>query len=93
MKIQRRMVLILTTVCALMTIGSLALNYGLPLYIKKVGGFSWKDASTIGVIGKADGPTSILLSNSKYSLITAIVSLLLTLTGVSYLIFKKRKDM
>lgn len=75
-----------------MTIGSLAFNYGLPLYIKRLGGFSWKDASAIGVIGSADGPTSILLSNTKYSLITTLGSLLLTLVGLAYLIFKKRND-
>ncbi|MDF2844495.1 MAG: hypothetical protein K0R00_2921 [Herbinix sp.] len=92
MKIQRRVVLILTIIFALMTISSLAFNYGLPLYIKKMGGFSWKDASAIGVIGSADGPTSILLSNSKYSLITTLGSLLMTLAGLTYLIFKKRKD-
>ncbi len=92
MKIQRRIVSILTIIFALMTIGSLVFNYGLPLYIKKLGGFSWKDASAIGVIGRADGPTSILLSNSKYSLITTLGSLLLTLAGLSYLIFKKRKE-
>lgn len=75
-----------------MTIGSLAFNYGLPLYIKRLGGFSWKDASAIGVIGSADGPTSILLSNTKYSLITTLGSLLLTLVGLAYLIFKRRND-
>ncbi len=75
-----------------MTIGSLAFNYGLPLYIKNLNGVAWKDASAIGVIGRADGPTSILLSDAKYSLITTLSFLLLTLAGFSYLIFKKRKD-
>jgi len=54
---------------------------------------SIKDASSIGIIGGADGPTSIILSSSNHStLFMTIISGILAVIGIIYLIRTKKSS-
>ncbi|HHV11172.1 MAG TPA: hypothetical protein GXX75_12935 [Clostridiales bacterium] len=46
--------------------------------------------TALGIIGSADGPTSILLTQSSTPPILAITSILLTILGTTYLIKTKK---
>lgn len=52
----------------------------------------FKDASTIGIIGGADGPTAIYLSNSKSFPLISVIFMSLTIIGIMYLLFTKKKS-
>lgn len=46
----------------------------------------------VGIIGSADGPTSILLSNTQPSIIVLILSVLITIISIIYIIKTKSKS-
>ena len=66
-------------------------NYLLPLYLSYKFNMDLRGASSIGIIGGADGPTSIYVSSSLFPNITAIFALLAA-AGIIYLFFDKRKN-
>ncbi|MDF2545095.1 MAG: gcdB1 [Herbinix sp.] len=51
----------------------------------------FSDASSIGIIGGADGPTTIYVANSKAPGFTALFALL-SIVGIIYIIRTKRKN-
>jgi Na+-transporting methylmalonyl-CoA/oxaloacetate decarboxylase beta subunit len=50
-----------------------------------------KGAKTIGIIGGADGPTTIFVENVQFSSLFTVVSTTLTIIGIAYLMITKRK--
>lgn len=89
-KLINKAITILTVICIMVTINNLAFNFLLPIYLSYKFQTDLKGASSIGVIGGADGPTSIYLSSQQSpGTITAIFALL-SIVGIIYLIFVKR---
>lgn len=90
-KLSAKIVIIFTAICALVAFISALFSFLLPLYLTYKFNIDTRDASSIGSIGGADGPTAIFLSGQSSSrLFTAIFSLL-TILGIIYLIFTKHK--
>lgn len=82
----------LTILCVIMTIASLSIDFLLPFYLKgKLRTDAIVPGDTIGVIGSADGPTSILLTNTNSYYFTMIFALL-SVIGILSLIITKRKS-
>ncbi len=87
----KKVTIALTVICIIATVINVSFMYLLPKYIiNKIDRAS--DISSIAIIGAADGPTSILVgSSSSFYLITTILALL-SITGIVFLIFIKRKN-
>jgi Na+-transporting methylmalonyl-CoA/oxaloacetate decarboxylase beta subunit len=86
---------ILTAISGIVILCSLVIRYLVPLYLEHKFNVSTKDASAIGIIGSADGPTSIyVVDTSEQKLIP--VFLLLFIMGVTYFVYRrlrrKKKD-
>jgi Na+-transporting methylmalonyl-CoA/oxaloacetate decarboxylase beta subunit len=47
-------------------------------------------ASSIGIIGSADGPTAIFISSSRYTNAITIIFGLLSVVGIIYLLITKK---
>ncbi len=86
------LVIIITAICAGVLQLAIAFKAALPLILLRLGA-SAPDASAVGIIGSADGPTSIFVSSAgaiSYSAFTVIMALLAA-AGTAYLIFNGRK--
>jgi Na+-transporting methylmalonyl-CoA/oxaloacetate decarboxylase beta subunit len=91
MKVKRIVVMILTIMCILVTVLNVAFKYLLLLFLPFKFDLDLRDAASVGIIGSADGPTSILVENSTASIIITIISALLSISGIIYLIRTRRK--
>lgn len=94
MKAKRKIIRIGTIITGIASVLSIIAPFAVITYINykcntdmKI---STKDAASIGIIGSADGPTSILVSSLKPSVIP-IILILLTIIGVIYLTKTKSK--
>lgn len=47
-------------------------------------------AASIGIIGGADGPTTIFVSGNHFIIGTTIIFLVISIIGISYLLFTKK---
>jgi Na+-transporting methylmalonyl-CoA/oxaloacetate decarboxylase beta subunit len=86
------LVIIITAICAGALQIAIALKAALPLILLRLGA-SARGMNAVGIIGGADGPTSIYLSGAgavSYSAFTAIMALLAA-AGTAYLIVNGRK--
>jgi Na+-transporting methylmalonyl-CoA/oxaloacetate decarboxylase beta subunit len=77
-----RVVTILTVITAVTTIISAAYEYLLPVFLSLVLHFDAREASSIGIIGGADGPTAIYLTGQPPARVITAVFALLTATGI-----------
>jgi len=84
-----KMITIFTVICALVAFISLFFNSLLPLYLSYKFNIDTKDAGSIGIIGGADGPTTIYLSGQISSYWFTVVFATLAILGIIYLIFAK----
>ena len=89
----RKLITLLTFITSAITLACIAFNFALPLYISKK--LNIHEASSIGIIGGADGPTSIYISNNSSSspllpYQNTLVFGILSIIGISYLL-KTRK--
>lgn len=92
-KLLKRLITIFTILCLIATIANMSFRYFYPLYLSYKFNLDIKGASSIGIIGSADGPTSILISNAISLNYTAIFAFL-SIIGMTYLIIaKKKKDL
>lgn len=88
---RNKWILGLTILSVIVTITSLSIDFLLPVYLNgKFQTGAIMPGDTIGVIGSADGPTSILLTNTNSYYFTIIFALL-SVIGILSLIFTKRK--
>jgi len=89
----KKLVFIFTVICGALALINTAYCYLLPMYLSYKFNTDLKSASSIGIIGGADGPTSIFVASSQSPKlnITAIFALL-TVVGIIYLINAKRKN-
>ena len=90
-KLFNKFVFVFTVICVTAVVMSASYNYLLPLYLSYKFNEDFRGASSIGIIGGADGPTSIYLSSFLPSNITAIFALFATV-GIIYLVIAKRKN-
>lgn len=94
MKAKRKVILIGTIITGIASLLSIIVPFAAVAYIN----YKWKidmkaslnDAAAIGIIGRADGPTSILLSSLNPSIIP-LIFILLTAIGIIYLTKTKSK--
>jgi len=81
---------ILTIISVIVTLINLAYDFLLPLYLSYKLQTDLREASSIGIIGGADGPTSIYLSSQQSPHVVTTIFALLSIIGIIYLIFHKR---
>ena len=86
----RKSISIFTAIAIVMTIISIGFNYLLPRYLAYKLNFKADEASSIGIIGGADGPTSIFLAAGQSSFYFNIIFLLLSIVGILYLIITRK---
>ena len=79
-----RAVAILTVITAVITIVSAAYEFLLPMFLSFALHFDAREASSIGIIGGADGPTAIYITGHPPMRIITIVFASLTAAGVLY---------
>lgn len=82
---------ILTTISGSLVLYNMAIQYLVPLYVKYKYGIFTKDASSVGIIGGSDGPTSIYLTNTEQQVSTPVF-LILFILGLMYLFIMRRKS-
>lgn len=66
-------------------------DFILPLYYSIKYKLDLNGASSIGIIGSADGPTSILITGTQYIYYIRALFALISIGGISYIILSKRK--
>lgn len=78
---------ITTTIIALI---SASFNFLLPMCISYIFRKEVREASSIGIIGGADGPTAIFLAKQTSSHFITIIFSVLSIVGVLYLFFARK---
>ncbi|KAF5040091.1 Na+-transporting oxaloacetate decarboxylase beta subunit [anaerobic digester metagenome] len=89
-KMIKKLVMIFTVFCTAAAALGISYQYLLPLYLSYKLNKDLSDASAIGIIGGADGPTTIYLSGSVSPGLTAVFAVFAAI-GIAYLIITKRK--
>jgi Na+-transporting methylmalonyl-CoA/oxaloacetate decarboxylase beta subunit len=79
---------ILTVITGIIVFYQLAIRYLVPMYLRFKYSVSTNDASAIGIIGGADGPTAIYLTNSNQKELFPVF-LLLFIMGIMYFIINR----
>lgn len=85
-----KVVTIFTIIIGIMTVLRLGFNFILPMYLSFKLNKDVNHASSIGIIGGADGPTSIFLASQPNSYLITSIFALLTIGGFVVLFFLKR---
>lgn len=86
----RKSISIFTAIAVLITIINIGFNYLLPKYLAYKLNFKVDEASSIGIIGGSDGPTSIFVASGQSSYYFTIILLLLSIAGMLYLFFTRK---
>lgn len=79
-----RIVTILTVITAVITIISAAYEYLLPVFLSFALHFDAREASSIGIIGGADGPTAIYITGQTPTYLITVIFASLTIAGIVY---------
>jgi len=92
LKIERitRAVAILTIMNAIITIISSGFSFLMHMYLSYKLHIDASKASSIGIIGGADGPTAIYVTDQSSPHLITVIFALLSIAGIAYLIFIKR---
>ena len=80
---------VFTILCALIAFIGVFADFLLPLYLSYKFNVNTRDASSIGIIGGADGPTAIFISGQFSFRLLTIIFALLTVLGIVYLVINK----
>lgn len=92
-KALRKTIIVLTVVTSIITIVSASWKFLMRIYIKyRFKFYTGNSASAIGIIGSADGPTSIFISGYSYSGIFTIIFALLSAAGIIYLLVTRKEN-
>jgi len=83
------MVTIFTIISLIVTLFNLTYSFLLPVYLSYKFQIDLSEASSIGIIGGADGPTSIYLASQQSPRIVTLIFALLSIIGIIYIIFHK----
>ncbi len=90
MKLKRKLILIVTVLSAVIFLIHTVINVLLHLYLKNKFDMDLSDASSIGIIGGADGPVSILVANAQFSRLLGLLPLI-AVAGGMYLYLTRKK--
>mgnify|MGYP001419217730 CR=1 FL=1 len=82
----RKIVMVLTIFTSIITVVSVSWKFLMGLYFQYKFNINTGDASSVGIIGGADGPTSIFLSGSPYSRLITVIFGILSMLGITYLV-------
>lgn len=85
----KKLVAIFTIITSIITFISLIIRFGVPMYQLYKLHTKVYNADSIGIIGSADGPTSIFVSGTSSANVIIIIFVFLSLSGIVYLIFMK----
>lgn len=86
-----RIIIILTAISIFIALFSVGYKFLLPLYLSIKYQMDLCGASSIGIIGCADGPTSIFVSNQQSFFLIGAIFALLSIAGIAYIIIGKRR--
>lgn len=86
-----KIVTTLTVISIFITLISGGYDFILPLYYFIKYKMVLNKENSIGIIGGADGPTSIFLSGNEYFYYIRALFALISIVGISYIIIIKRK--
>ncbi|MBB2182932.1 sodium ion-translocating decarboxylase subunit beta [Lachnospiraceae bacterium MD1] len=86
----RLIAIVITVISILATIGMVVLNRMVPLFLSHMLKMDVREASAIGIIGGADGPTSIYITGYNSSILTVIFAFI-ALIGICFLFFTRKK--
>lgn len=87
----RQIIIVLTVITTIITIVSASWEFVMRLYIQyRFQIDNDNSASSIGIIGGADGPTAIFISGSQYSNAFTIIVGLLSAVGIIYLLVAQK---
>jgi Na+-transporting methylmalonyl-CoA/oxaloacetate decarboxylase beta subunit len=93
---KRKIILTVTIITGIVTLLCISFPLIISLYIQHEFKIDVKDASAIGIIGSADGPTSILVSSINSSnlkwIFILLTALMLILTAAGTIYMKKTKN-
>jgi Na+-transporting methylmalonyl-CoA/oxaloacetate decarboxylase beta subunit len=90
-KRRKRIVKIITVLSMLAAIIGFSYKYLLILYMSYKFHSDLSDAASIGVIGGADGPTTIFIAGSRNYIIVPVIFTLISIAGALYLIVTRKK--
>ena len=88
----RNVVFVLTIITMIITIIGAGFKLFMRLFLKNRFHMDTNDASSIGIIGSADGPTSIIISSIPYSGLITMVCGVLSVIGIIHLIITGRDN-
>lgn len=90
MKLKRKLILIVTVLSAVIFLIHTVIKVLLHLYLKNKFDMDLSDASSIGIIGGADGPVSILVANAQFSRLLGLLPII-AVAGGMYLYLTRKK--
>lgn len=90
MNLKRKLIFIVTVLSGVMFLIHIVFKLLLHLYLIIKFDTDLSDASSIGIIGGADGPVSILVANAQFSRLLGLLPLIAVAGGV-YLYLTKKK--
>jgi len=85
-----KLVGVFTIITTIITVISAAFNFLIPMYLAYKLHTDTNKVASIGVIGGADGPTAIYVTNQSYANMIVVIFALLSITGIAYQIFAKK---
>jgi Na+-transporting methylmalonyl-CoA/oxaloacetate decarboxylase beta subunit len=94
-KRHRKIIIALTIVTTTMTIVSASWEFIMRMYIQykfQINTDNYNSASSIAIIGGADGPTAIFINGKQYSSIITLVFAFLSAVGIIYLILSSKRN-
>ncbi|WP_246240513.1 sodium ion-translocating decarboxylase subunit beta [Anaerocolumna sedimenticola] len=91
MNLKRKLIIIITVLSIIISLFQAAYKFLLPIYFSYKFNFDLKDASSVGIIGGADGPTTIYVAASQAGNFLTIIPAMISIVGVIYLIKTNRK--
>lgn len=81
---------ILTIITTVITVISAVVTFLVPRYILYKLHANTSEVTSIGLIGGADGPTAIYVTNQSSANMIIVIFALLSITGIAYQIFAKK---
>lgn len=91
MNYKKNVVIIFTAICTIVTIINIGYYLLLPIYLNYKSNIDLNEAETKGIIGAADGPTTIFLARSQSDLLLAFIIAAISIIGIVYLVITKNK--
>lgn len=85
-----KIITILTIITTILTLISIFFRFILPIYLSYEFKINTNKVNSIGIIGSADGPTSIFIGNMQALNNSTILFALLSVIGIVYLIYIKK---